>query len=53
MDAAQAFVEGELAKLSEIGLAAAPQLATIKQGAFSGLRAKGFADATVVALEAA
>jgi hypothetical protein len=29
MDAAQAFIEKELAMLSEIGLAAAPQLETI------------------------
>jgi hypothetical protein len=43
MDAAQAYIEEELAMLSENGLAAAPQLKTIKQRAFSGLRAKGFA----------
>jgi hypothetical protein len=39
--------------LSEVGLATAPQLGTIKQRTFSGLRAKGFTEATVVAFEAA
>jgi hypothetical protein len=34
-------------------LAAAPLLETIKQRVFSGLRAKSFAEATEVALEAA
>jgi hypothetical protein len=46
MDAAQGFIEKELAMLSKIGLAAAPQLETTKQRIFSGLRAKGFAEAT-------
>jgi hypothetical protein len=47
MDAGQAFIDEKLATLFEIGLAAAPQLETIKQRVFSGLRAKGFAEATV------
>jgi hypothetical protein len=52
IDADQASIEEDLVMLSEIGLAAAPKLETIKQRAFSGLRAKGFAEATAVALEA-
>jgi hypothetical protein len=42
MDVAQTFIEEKPAMLSEIGLAAAPQLRIFKKHAFSGLRAKGF-----------
>ena len=57
MNAAQAFIEEELAELSEIGLLGGlevkPQLETIKTRVFSGLRAGGFEGASVAALEAA
>jgi hypothetical protein len=53
MGAAQAFIDEKLAMLSEIGLAAAAKVETIKQRVFSGLRAEDFAEAAVVALEAA
>jgi len=57
MNAAQAFIEEELAGLSEIGLlgsfGAKPQFETTKTRVFSGLRAGGFEKAAVAALEAA
>jgi len=57
MNAARAFIEEELAELSEIsllgGLEVKPQLETTKTRVFSGLRAGGFEGASVAALEAA
>jgi hypothetical protein len=57
MNAAQAFIEEELAELSKIGFLekseVKPQLETIKTSVFSGLRANGFEEASVAALEAA
>jgi hypothetical protein len=57
MNAAQPFIEEQLAELTEIGFLdnsdVKPQLETIKTRIFLGLRANGFKEASVAALEAA
>ena len=50
MDAAEAFIEGELAPLSVLGSSAPPTHQSVKDRVFAGLRGKGF---DVAGLEAA
>ena len=50
MDAAEAFIESELAPLSVLGSSAPPTHQSVKDRVFAGLRGKGF---DVAGLEAA